>query len=126
MGGAIRAVGDTYSIGFTESYGAPEILVFGLAREKAHALLSECALLLTSGQTLEANVDNAEVLSGGYKVTFRPVRPECYGAYLGTAMRYYRQTPFSAMVMFLPDREHRYPWQPGYSYIPADEPLAIV
>lgn len=32
----------------------------------------------------------------------------------------------SPEIMFLPDRQHRFPWQPGYDDIPAGEPLAIV
>ena len=36
------------------------------------------------------------------------------------------ERPFSALVMFLPDREHRFPWQSGYADIPAEESLAIV
>ena len=116
----------SYSIGFAESFGAPEVLVFGLPREKAHALLNECANLLKSGHPIEPDVENSEVLAGGYHVVFRRVREECFGEYLGTALRYYRERPFSALVMFLPDREHRFPWQSGYADIPAEESLAIV
>lgn len=116
----------SYSIGFSESYGAPEILIFGLSRDKAHALLNECAQLLKSGHTLEPNVENPDVLAGGYCVVFRPVRGECFPDYLGTALRYYKDKPFAAAVMFLPDREHRFPWHPEYSDIPSAEPLAIV
>jgi hypothetical protein len=45
---------------------------------------------------------------------------------LGTALRYYRPKEFGAVVMFIPDREHRFPWQAGYDYIPANDSLAIV
>ncbi|MFC5571571.1 DUF4262 domain-containing protein [Lysobacter yangpyeongensis] len=116
----------SYSIGFGESYGAPEVLVFGLEREKAHAILNECANLFKGGHTVRPNVEDPDVLGGGYKVVFKPVRPDCFNEYLGTALRYYQGKPFGAVVMFLPDRQHRFPWQPGYDYIPADEPLAIV
>lgn len=34
-------------------------------------------------------------------------------------MRYYEDKPFSAVVMFLPDLHHRFPWQQGYDYIRA-------
>ena len=116
----------SYSIGFAESYGAPEVLVFGLPREKAHGLLNACASALKEGHGITPDVEDPELLSGGYKVVFKSVRPECFGEYLGTAERYYQGKPFGAVVMFLPDREHRFPWQAGYSYIPADEALAIV
>lgn len=116
----------SYSIGFGESYGALEVLIFGLEREKAHALLNECAQLLKGGHTIQPDVEDANVLAGDYTVVFKPVRPDCFGEYLGTASRYYQGKPFGAVVMFLPDRQHRFPWQPGYDDIPAGEPLAII
>lgn len=116
----------TYSIGFTETFGAPEVLVFGLPAEKAHSLLNACASALKGGHAITPDVENPKILSGGYKVIFRRVRPECFGEYLGVAGRYYQGGPFGAVVMFLPDSEHRFPWQAGYSYIRVDEALAIV
>lgn len=116
----------SYSIGFAETCNAPEVLVFGLAREKAHALLNACAQLLKSGHVIQADVEDANVLAGDYKVVFKSVRPECFDEYLGTASRYYDDKPFHAVVMFLPDKQHRFPWQPGYDGMPAREPLSIV
>jgi len=116
----------SYSIGFAESYGAPEVLIFGLERSKAHALLNECANLLKAGHVIQPGVEDSNVLAGGYNVVFKPVRSDCFGEYLGTAGRYYQDKPFKAVVMFIPDRDHRFPWQAGYDYLPADEPLAIV
>src|SRR5690606_16769752 len=116
----------SYSIGFRESYGAPEVLIFGLEREKAHALLNECAQLLKGGHTIVPGVEDGNVLAGDYKVVFKAVRSDSFGEYLGTALRYYQGKPFSAMIMFLPDRQNRFSWQAGYDDIPAEESLAIV
>jgi hypothetical protein len=116
----------SYSIGFSQSHSAPEVLIFGLPPEKAHALLNACDSVLGKGHAIRPGVEDPSLLSGGYKVVFRTVRPECFDEYLGTAQRYYQDRPFDAVVMFLPDREHRYPWQAGYDYIPSDEALAIV
>ncbi len=116
----------TYSIGFGESYDAPEVLVFGVERDKAHALLSQCAQMLREGHTIVAEAEDSAILSNDYKVIYKAVLPEHYGEYLGTAMRYYGEREFSAVVMFLPDRQHRFPWQPGYDGMQADEPLSIV
>ncbi|MBA3485761.1 MAG: DUF4262 domain-containing protein [Lysobacter sp.] len=49
-----------------------------------------------------------------------------FGEYLGTAMRCYQEVLFDALVMFLPDRHHRFPWDQGYDGTSADESLAIV
>ena len=116
----------TYSIGFAKPYGAPEIAVFGMQQEKAHSLLSECATLLRNGYVIRFDVEDPNVLAGDYNVIFRPVRPAYRGEYFGTAMRYYADKAFTAAVMFLPDRQHRFPWEAGYDYVPVDEALAIV
>ena len=116
----------SYSVGFTESYGAPEVLIFGLEREKAHALLNECANLFKNGHKIAPEAEDSNVLAGDYSVVFKSIRPEFFGEYLGTAIRYYQERPFTAAVMFIPDRAHHFAWQQGYSDIPADEALAIV
>jgi hypothetical protein len=41
-------------------------------------------------------------------------------------LRYFRPKSFGAVVMFLPDKGHRFPWDVGYDGISAEEPLAIV
>jgi hypothetical protein len=62
---------------------------------------------------------SAEVLDG-YPVTFRGVSAAFYGEYLGQAVRYYGGKEFPALQCFWPDRNGRFPWQPGYSYGPEE------
>lgn len=116
----------SYSIGFWASYDAPEILVFGLPDEQAHALLSACHQRLKAGGSIVPDVQDDGILTGGYKVVFKPVREDQYPEYLGTAMRFYEDRPFPALVMFLPDRAHRFAWDIGYAGPTAREALAIV
>jgi hypothetical protein len=116
----------SYSIGFFETFGAPEVFLFNLEPRKAHSILAVCADILREGGELRANEPDPRVLKGGYKVVFRALREDCFGEYAGTAMRHYGDKPFPALVMFLPDSHGRYPWDPGYDYIPADEALSVV
>ena len=116
----------SYSIGFEETFGGPEIILFGVERMKAHSLLSACAELLRKGEVIEPDVPDDRILSGGYRVMFKHVKPEAYSEYFGSALRYYGEKHFRAVVMFLPDAGHKYPWETGYSYINASEALAIV
>jgi hypothetical protein len=116
----------TYTIGFSESFSQPEVMVFGVPREKAHALLAACADVLKGGDSLEPGIADDRILSGGDSVMFKTVRPAAFPEYLGTAMRYYGSKPFDATVMFLPDANHCFPWEPGYAYIDASEPQSIV
>ena len=118
--------GFSYSIGFQATHGAPEVMVFGLQRSKAQALLGECATLLAAGHQIQTDVEDGEVLDGGYKVIFRTVRADCHDEYLATAVRHYGEQPLHAVVMFLPDKAHRFAWQPGYEDAQVDEALGIV
>lgn len=116
----------SYSVGFEDSFGAPEIVVFGLDKEMAHSLLDECAHLLREGHRFAADVPNDSVLADDYQVVFKPLRAEYVGAYLGTAQRYYGLRPFRALVMFLHDMNHRFPWDEGYNGAAAEEALKLV
>lgn len=115
-----------YTIGFTETFDAPEIAVFGLPGEKAYPLLAECGKLLRQGKRFRPGVKCANVLAGDYKVIFKPVKEECLGEYFGGAARYYGARLFSAMVMFLPDKKHLFPWQKRYQGSMQKEALGIV
>lgn len=100
----------SYTIGFTESYEHPEIMIFGLG-DKAHGILNQCATLIKKGTRFIEGEPNGDVLSGDFKVLFKPVRKDCFGEYLGTALRYYGERPFEALVLFWPNKEHQFPWE---------------
>ena len=102
--------GFSYTIGLTESYEHPEIMIFGL-EDQAHALLTECAELIKQGTTFEPDVPNSEVLAGGYDVIFKSVRRDCFHEYLGAALRFYGDRPFEALIMFWPTKDGQFPWE---------------
>ena len=114
------------SIGFWATFQAPEVLVFGLPEEQAHAILGACHLRLKDGGSIVPDVADDDILAGGYPVMFKALCEDQFPEYLGTAMRFYDDKPFPALVMFLPDREHRYAWDAGYAGPSAREALAIV
>jgi hypothetical protein len=116
----------TYTIGLTETYGVPEIMVFGLPHDRGHGVLSACAALIKEGHRFETDMPDENVLMGGYKVIFKSAKPQCFDEYFGTAMRYYGPKKFEAMVMFIPDKHHHFPWKINYAGAPATEALSIV
>jgi hypothetical protein len=116
----------TYTIGLTETYGVPEIMVFGLPADRGHGLLSACAALIKEGHRFETDMPDENVLQGDYNVIFKTAKPQCFDEYFGTAMRYYGAQKFEAMVMFIPDKQHRFPWKMTYEGAPAKEALSIV
>lgn len=75
---------------------------------------------------VELNKEDDRVLACGYKVIYRAVAKHAFGEYLGTAKRYYGRKSFPAVVMFIPDKNHHYPWDAGYDYVDVREALAIV
>ncbi len=116
--------GFSYTIGLSESYGHPEIMIFGLG-DKAHGILAECANLVMKGTRFVPDEPSPDVLDGGYWVVFKPVRKDCFPEYLGTALRYYGKTPFEAFVLFWPDKAHRFPWEHAGQSLQA-EALSVV
>jgi hypothetical protein len=114
----------SYTIGFAERHSAPEVLVFGLPQDKAHAVLARCSALLAAGHALQPGVDDARVLANGLPVQFRTLRADRHDDYLGRAQVYYGERPFDALVLFWPDRLQRLPWQPGYDAPAQHEALA--
>tara|TARA_R110001599_G_C11842396_1_gene619594 strand:- start:77 stop:508 length:432 start_codon:yes stop_codon:yes gene_type:complete len=114
-----------YSIGFEESYRHPEIIVFGLGKDVSHAILADIAEDLRKGTVYETHRRVSDVIGGGLDVCFRPLKPEAYGEYLGTAMSYY-QRPFRALVMLWPDRSNVLPHENGWEENGQAEAIEIV
>ena len=101
----------TYTIGLTETFDHPEIMIFGLSNKISHGILSDCVQMIREGTVFQPNVEYPEVISGEYKVVFKEVRPEYLPEYFGAAVRFYKDKHFSGFVMFWPDKEHKFPWQ---------------
>ncbi len=116
----------TYTIGLSEKFRAPEVMVFGFPRERAHELLGVCAYLVANGEEIEVDIPDGRILQGGYKVVFREVSKVAFGEYLGTACRFFKGDTFRAVVLFVPDAQARYPWESGYNYIQVNEALGIL
>ncbi len=115
----------SYSIGFEESFGHPEIIIFGLKREVAHSILSDIASDLRNGATFEPNVKLNNVIGGDLDIMFKPVKQAAFDDYLGTAVRFY-QRPFRAWVMLWPDKTNILPDEEGCELTVQDEALGIV
>jgi Domain of unknown function (DUF4262) len=100
----------TYTLGLVASYGHPELMIFGLGREKSHGVLAECVDMIKSGRRFPINEPVSGVLARNFQVVFKSIRKECFSEYLGTAIRYYGHQDFEAYVMFWPDAENHFVW----------------
>jgi hypothetical protein len=115
----------SYTIGLEESYGHPEIIIFGLKKETSHAIFSDLVLEIKSGIKFEPNVKLKNVINGNFEVLFKPIIHSAYNEYLGTAVNYYGH-PFRALVMFWPDKNNILPTEPGCELSIQNEALTIV
>jgi hypothetical protein len=101
----------TYSIPVTETLRHPEIAIFGLSRETAHAILADCANDIRAGTRYVTDKPLAGVLGGDVRVIFKCVRKDRMREYFGTATRHYKGTDFEVWVMFWPSKDGRFPWE---------------
>mgnify|MGYP001816888950 CR=1 FL=1 len=102
-----------YTIGLVESFNHPEIMIFGLGKDTAHGILSDCVDLIRGGTVLSTDSLVANILAGNFDVQFRPVRRQFFSDYLGHACRFYGEDTFKALVLFWPDKTGRFPWESG-------------
>jgi hypothetical protein len=115
----------TYTIGLTRTFDHPEIAIFGLSREKAHAILNDCATDIRAGTRYTTDAPLADVIGGGVRVQFKRVKADHMRDYFGTAVRYYGQREFEVWIMFWPNREGAFPWN-GFDSPSQAEALAVV
>lgn len=115
----------SYSVGFEESFGQPEILIFGLKKDAAHGILTDIADDLRNGLKLEVDTKMKDVIGGDFEVMFKPVQQKAFSEYLGTAVNYYNK-PFRAWVMFWPDKSNILPFEESCEVSIQDEALNII
>jgi hypothetical protein len=101
----------SYTIGLSETLQHPEIAIFGLGSETAHAIFYDCVETIRSGTIFPLNEAVSDVVGGGYLVQFRRVRADCLPEYFGTAARHYGKTKLEVVVMFWPDKDRLFPWE---------------
>jgi Domain of unknown function (DUF4262) len=107
-----------YSIGLMQTCDHPELIVFGLDAQSAHALLSSLVRDIHGGRSFaQPGVDVVRVGEEDLRVGFRIVHPTQHPLYLGYAMGYCRYAgglgDLRAVQVFWPDREEKLPFEAG-------------
>jgi hypothetical protein len=110
----------SYSIGFWETVGQPEAIIFGLNSQMGHYALMEtlrqckAGLALRNGQQLDSLLQDYDVVCIARDVEPRNLVPE----YFNSALWYHRYrgsaTPLAAVQLVWPD-EGVWPWEPEAS-----------
>lgn len=107
-----------YTIGLMQTLDHPELIVFGLEPENAHALISQFVRDIRAGRSFaEPGVGEIDVAGNEQSIGFRRVHPTQHALYLGFAMGYCRyvaqQGDLEAMQVFWPDDNGKFPFDVG-------------
>ena len=101
-----------YTVGLCHTFGHPEDIILGLDLDVMHELLNGVAAELRRGARFAPGAVSDALLEG-YDVAFRAVPERHYRAYLGWANWFNGGTAYPVLQMIYPDRERRWPWDPG-------------
>jgi len=128
----ILAEGDlpafSFSVGFTETLNAPEVVICGLRRELMHNMLWEAFRQIKAGKTL-SDGERWRGLIEGFDCISRPVHPSWNIEYLGYAIWHHqyrtRSRDVRAFQLFWPGAQQSLlPWQQGCdSFVISQQPL---
>lgn len=102
----------SFSIGLWHSFEQPEVVVFGLPEDVAHELLNSIADEAGEDKKFRAEERHDELLIG-YPVRFVEVPKSAYARFLGLAQWVYQGEDFQCVQLVWPDKQGRWPWQPG-------------
>lgn len=101
-----------YTVGLYHTFAHPEVIILGLDLDVMHELLNGVAVELRGGARFTPGAVSDAFLEG-YDVTFRAVPERQYRPYLGWANWFNEGLAYPTLQMVYPDREHRWPWEPG-------------
>jgi hypothetical protein len=99
-----------FSVGITQSSGAPEVIVVGLKQPIAHFVVNEYNRRVRAG----ASFSTAQRSSGfieGFDVIFLQVDPSNYREYLGYNLWLYDGPNFEVLQIVFPSTSGVWPWE---------------
>ena len=106
-----------YSVGLMATLEHPELILFGLRRDRIHGILSGMVKMMREGARFQPRTRHDGVLEG-YPVHISPVHETWHEVYLGFAMwhrRYVGKTgDLQAVQVVWPDMQGQFPWTPGF------------
>ena len=105
--------GFTYSIGLTENYGHPEVIVIGLSVENGPLVINAIGEVIRDDRVRFHAYERADSVIEGYPVVFLPVEPRFYEDFAGLARWFYSGDGFELLQCAWPDVHGRFPWDLG-------------
>lgn len=106
-----------YTVGLFRNFKHAELIVFGQQNEVMHFILNELGDRIRSGKPLSPGDRVADVLDG-YDVLIREVKaPESYREHVGYARWFHKGAHFPLYQVVWPDKQGRFPGEPGAAEI---------
>ncbi len=104
----------TYSVGLFETFGAAEVILFGLGSDVAHPILSIYAQRLKEGNPIHLEFPSPDLIDN-YSCVFVPVPRPRYNDFVLSALWFYAEVEFPLYQLVWPDPEGLFPWHPDAS-----------
>ena len=101
----------SFTIGLFQSYGHPELIIFGLKAEVAHQILAIVADAAKSGDPLDLT-QPTDALLNNYSCCFVQVPLTEYRDNVGYCRWYYQGNGFPLYQIVWPSRSGLFPWHP--------------
>lgn len=105
------APGWAHTIGLTERFAHPELIVFGKDLSVLAPLLNALGERVRGGARLSAGSELHGVVEG-LPLAFREVAAKWIEPFLGNAAWHYQREQIAALQCFWPDPAGHFPWQP--------------
>jgi hypothetical protein len=102
-------LGFSYTVGLYESYGHPELIIFGLPHTVSHPILITAADAAKSGTPLDLTKPSDDLLVG-YSCCFAEVPISQYPDHVGAARWFYQDRHFPLHQIIWPSRAGLFPW----------------
>ena len=107
----------TYTVGLRE-HGHPDLLVSGMAGRDAYDTLWVVVHLVLRRGARFADGDVSDEVLDGSTVRFAAIPEDAKRDHLTLTSGFYADEPFDALQVVFPDREGRWPWEPGSEAVP--------
>lgn len=102
-----------YTVGLW-TIGHPELIVFGLQPETAHAIFATAYERISQGNHFHDGDLVTDLVQNGFPIYFRTVPNDDPDYPLGTATDYYGHRNYKVLQLVLSDTQKRLPWEPNY------------
>jgi len=104
----------SFTVGLFQTYGHPELIIFGLSSDVARQILSIAAHEAKRGAPLDM-ASSTDALLNGYSCCFTEVPVSEYHEHIGFCRWYYQGNDFPLYQIVWPSRTGLFPWHPDAS-----------